>query len=103
MVSDFNEQHDGFLRLPEFQACAGIPSNARDLLEYGAESERFIENVKDVVAIAEYKYPTRRNTLVFIFDQSSCHKAFSDDVLNVSRMNVRPGEQATMFERYGVG
>ena len=49
-------------------------------------SEQFIENVKDAVTIAEYKYPKRRNTLVFIFDQSSCHKAFSDDALNASWM-----------------
>ena len=98
MVSDFIEQHDGFLQIPKFQAQhAGVPSTARILLEYGAEkegywnSERFIANVKDAVAIAEYKYPSRRNTVVFKFDQSSCHKAFSDDALNVSRMNVHPG------------
>lgn len=98
MVSDFIEQHDGYLRLPEFQAeHAGLPSSARVLLEYGAEkegywnSERFIKNVKDAVKIAEFKYPPRRNTLVFIFDQSSCHKAYAENALNASRMNVRPG------------
>lgn len=98
MVSDFIEQHDGFLRLPEFQARhADLPSTARVLLEYGAEkegywnSERFINNVKDALKIAAFKYPARRNTLVFVFDQSSCHKAFAEDALNASRMNVRPG------------
>ena len=98
MVSDFIEQHDGFLRLPEFQARhAGLPNTARVLLEYGAEkegywnSERFINNVKDALKIAEFKYPARRNTLVFVFDQSSCHKAFAEDALNASRMNMRPG------------
>ena len=40
MVSDFVEQHDGFLRIPEFQAQhAGLPSTARIRLEYGAEKE----------------------------------------------------------------
>ena len=68
----------------------GLPSTARVLPEYGAvkegywNSERFVKNVKNAVAIAEYKYPATRNTQVFIFDQSSCHKAFSDDALNVS-------------------
>ena len=28
---------------------------------------------------------------MFIFDQSSCHKAYADDALNASRMNVHPG------------
>ena len=52
MVSDFIEQHDGFLRITGFQAqYAGLPSTARVRLEYGAEkegywnSERFISNV----------------------------------------------------------
>ena len=26
-----------------------------------------------------------------MFDQSSCHRAYADDALNVQRMNVRPG------------
>ena len=28
---------------------------------------------------------------MWIFDQSSCHKAFSPDTLNVNKMNVLPG------------
>ena len=98
MISDFIEQHDGYLRLPEYQAShAGVPHTARIRLEYGAEkdgywnSESFLANVKDAVKIAEYKYPPRRNTLVFIFDQSNCHRAYAENALNVSRMNVRPG------------
>ena len=81
-----------------FQAKhVGLPSTARVLLEYGAEkegywnSERFIENMKNAVVIAEYKYVARNNTLVFILDQKSSLKAFSDDALNTSRMNVHPG------------
>ena len=55
MVSDFIEQRDGYLRIPEFQAQhAGLPSTACKLLEYGAEkkgywnSEWFIKNVKEL-------------------------------------------------------
>ena len=42
MVSDFIEQHDSFLRIPEFQAQhAGLPNTARVRLEYGAEKEGY--------------------------------------------------------------
>ena len=71
------------MRLPESKAeHAGVPSTAQVLLEYGAEkegycnSDRFIKNVKNSIAIAKYKYPARRNTVVFILYQSSCHRAF---------------------------
>ena len=66
MVSDFIEQRGGFLRLTETEAVragASFPKTARVLLEYGAEkegywnSDRFMANIKDAVAIAEFKYP----------------------------------------------
>lgn len=41
--------------------------------------------------IAALKYPTLTHNVVFIFDQSSNHCAFSDDALNAKRMNVKPG------------
>jgi len=100
MVSDFIEQHDGYLQLSEAEAAhagTSVPKTARVLLEYGAEkegywnSERFMANIADAVAIAEFKYPPQKNTIVFIFDQSSCHKAYAEDALNASKMNVRPG------------
>ena len=43
------------------------------------------------VKIAELKYNKTVHTLVWIFDQSSCHKAFAPDALNVNKMNVLPG------------
>ena len=49
-----------------------------------------MENVKDAVKLAEHKYPPYKNTLVFIFDQGSCHKAYGEDVLNTKRMTVCP-------------
>ena len=43
-------------------------------------------------AIAEFKYPKEEGyRLYWVFDQSSCHTAFSDDALNASRMNMKPG------------
>ena len=50
-----------------------------------------MKDVKDAGRIADFIYPSASHTIVWIFDQSSCHRAFSDDALNVRRMNVRPG------------
>ena len=47
--------------------------------------------IKDAARIAEFKYPSDRFTVVWLFDHSSCHRAFADDALNAKRMNVRPG------------
>ena len=103
MVSDFVDQHSGFLKLSDEEhalACAvdaKFPKSARVLLEYGADKqgywtgEKFMENVKDAVRIAKFKYDSNKHTVVFIFDQSSCHRAFSEDALNSARMNVKPG------------
>ena len=48
-------------------------------------------NIKSALQIAEYNYPMESHTIVWLFDQSSCHRAFAEDALNVRRMNVRPG------------
>ena len=103
MVSDFIDQHSGFLRLnEEEQALAQsrdpeFPVEARALLEYGAEREgywtgnKFMKNVEDAARIAEFKYPNDKYTVAWLFDHSSCHRAFADDALNPKKMNVRPG------------
>ena len=100
MVSDFIKQRGGILRLTETEAIragASFPKTAHVLLEYGEDkkdywnSDRFMANIKDAVAIAEFKYPPEKNTLIFIFDQSSCHKAYAKNALNTTRMNVHPG------------
>ena len=36
-------------------------------------------------------YPAAHHTLVWLFDQSSCHRAFADNALNVQHMNAQPG------------
>lgn len=67
------------------------------MFQYGAEkkgywtSEKFMANVDDAIQIAEHLYPPDSHTIVWLFDQSSCHKAFADDALNVRQMNVHPG------------
>ena len=111
MVSDYIDQHNGFLQLSdtEYQLASvsspNFPKTARAILEYGANkdgywtSEKFMSNIQDAVAIASFKYPSDRYTICWLFDHSSCHKAFSDDALNVHNMNVKPGgAQALMHD-----
>ena len=103
MVSDFIDQHSGFLQLSEEERAhvervdPNFPVEARALLEYGAEregywtSEKFMKNIEDAARIAEYKYPAEKYSIAWLFDHSSCHRAFADDALNAKKMNVRPG------------
>ena len=41
--------------------------------------------------IAENIYPPASHTIVWLVDQSSCHKAFAEDSLNARKMNVHLG------------
>ena len=103
MVSDYVEEHDGFLRLSGTEAALAkasdptFPMTARTFLEYGGDkegywnSEKFMKNVEDAARIVKWKYPADKCDVVFVFDQSSCHRAFADNALNVKVMNVKPG------------
>ena len=103
MISDFIEEHNGYLRFDdtEYDTAKCINPNvkkeARFLLKYGSDNEgyqdsnKFMQQVKQAVEIAEIKYPSDNYNLLFLFDQSSGHTAYDDDALIVSRMNVKPG------------
>ena len=100
MVSDFVDQHQGFLQLSDEEHAVeepDFPKSARVLFKYGAEKEgywtgdKFMNNVKNAVKIAEHIYPLATHTIIWLFDQSSCHKALAEDSVNVRRMNVFPG------------
>ena len=103
MVSDFIEQHSGFLRLTDSELDVArerdpeFLKSARVLLEYGADkegywtSEKFMANIESAAQIAEFKYPSDTHTIVWLFDHSSCHRAFAPDALNAKAMNVKPG------------
>ena len=105
MVSDFVDEHNGFLELSQAQHeeakrkynDPNFPCYSREILEVGAEHEgywtndKFIEQLKKAVRIADFKYPEDQYTVVWIFDQSSNHRAFSEDALVASRMNLKPG------------
>ena len=103
MVSDFIDEHCGFLRLSaeEYEitklAKPDLPAAARVLFKFGAQgdgywnSEHFIAQVKVALKIAEFKYPSSDNDLVFLFDQSSGHCAYAEDALIAHKMNVSNG------------
>ena len=104
MVSDFIDEHNGFLALSddEYQAAkdsnARIRPYAREFLEYGESKEgywtrdKFITQMEQAIQIAEIKYPKDEGWRhVWVFDHSSCHAAMADDALDVSKINVKPG------------
>lgn len=77
---------------------------ARTSIEYGENrdgywtSERFLEQLKYCVEIAECKYPCEQGyKVVWIFDHSSCHGAYADDALLASRMNAKPGGKQALL------
>ena len=48
--------------------------------------------IEAAATTAELKYPREEGyRLVWIFDHSSCHGAYADDVLNAYKMNMKPG------------
>ena len=105
MVSDFIEEHGGFLQLTDEEvedakriySNPNFPQYGRDILHIRAENEGywtcelFVKHVKKVAKIASYKYPVDRFSILWIFDQSSNHRVYSDDALVASRMNVNDG------------
>ena len=116
MVSDFIDEHNGFLRLSSEELEGArktdrkFPQEARELFEYGAAragywtGEKFMRQIETECKLAEYKYPSSTHTLVWLFDQSSCHKAYAPDALNVNNMNVKPGgAQAVMRDTVWAG
>ena len=92
MVSDFIEEHNGYLRLTEeeftqgLQKYPGLKRQARSFLEYGENKEgywmldKFLNQIKDAVQIVDVKYPREKGyRIAWIFDHSSCYGAYSED------------------------
>ena len=104
MVSDFIDEHNGFLALndEEYERAKSVNGDirkyAREFLEYGESKEgywtrdKFIKQMKRAIEMAEIKYPKSEGWRhVWVFDHSSCHAAMADDALDVNQMNVKPG------------
>ena len=103
MVSDFVEEHGGYLQLTDQQLemakqrFPGIKQRARQLLEYGAEKEgywtgnRFMKQMENAAKIADFKYPKHDYTVAWLFDQSSCHRKFDEQALLAKNILVKDG------------
>ena len=87
-----DEEHEGLKRTKP--RC---PQAARQTLEYGAEKEgywtgdRFMKQVETAADIAEFKYPAATHTLVWLFDQSSCHRKMDNMALQANKLLVKDG------------
>ena len=116
MVSDFIEEYSGYLSLASDELDTArtldpnFPQKARELFEYGAAregywtGEKFMLQLGKAFKIVEFKYNPDEFTVVWLFNQSSCHKAFASDALNVNNMNVKPGgKQAVMHDTVRAG
>ena len=116
MVSDFIEEYSGYISLASDELDTArmldpnFPQKARELFEYRAAregywtGEKFMLQLEKAFKIAEFKYNPDEFTVVWLFDQSSCHKAFASDALNVNNMNVKPGgKQAVMHDTVWAG
>ena len=116
MVSDFIDEIHGCLALTQEEyerAKVTDPTiwmHASLYLEYGEvkegywNSDRFMSQMKNVVRIAEVKYPKAEAWKhVWIFDHSSCHGAKANDSLDVSKMSINAEGEAVCNKRWLVG
>jgi len=103
MVSDFIDEHNGYLALTNDEleegrkTYADLKQAARVKLKIGAEyegywnSENFLEQIAHAIKIAKIKYSSELHNVLWFFDHSSGHTAFPDDALNINCMNVKQG------------
>ena len=75
MVSDFVEEHEGYLRLSDDQ-YERDKANQPLHCSVNWTRERFLMQIKIACDIAQFKYPPHSHTVVFILDQITLHAAF---------------------------
>ena len=56
--------------------------------------------MQKVAKIKNFKYPEERFDVVWIFDQSSNHRAYAKDALLAHKMNVHPGPGIIQDEEF---
>ena len=103
MVSDFVEEHNGYLAQTEEEHQAAkekyptVRKAPRVSLEYGAEkggywmSVKFMVKVENACNIAESKYNISKHKIVWIFDQSSCDKKYDEHAFIAKNLLVKDG------------
>ena len=111
MVSDFVDEHNGFLAFSdeEYEIAKTKHPNIRkyawEFLEFGENREgywtrdRFVAQMKHAVVFTEIKYPKEEGWQhVWVFDHSSCHAAMADDALDVNKNVSFSGKQRIMHD-----
>ena len=105
MISDFIDEVNGYLRLSDTEYSLAkikygnnIKKEAQEYLEYGESREgywtsnKFLAQMDSAVKIADTKYPKDKGYRVaWVFDNSSCHNAYSENALVAANMNAKPG------------
>ena len=103
MMSDFIEEHGGYLTLTDDELARAkehypnITQHAQQLLEYSTEKEgywtgdSFMAQVQNAADIAEFKNGNGRHTIIWLFDQRSCHRKFDDVALIAKNILVKDG------------
>ena len=84
--------------------CLKLCCYARASIEYGENrdgywtSDKFMEQLEYCAKIAECKYPRSDGfRVVWVFDHSSCHRAFAENALNAYKMNVAAEQKARIL------
>ena len=94
MISDFIDEHTGFLAFSDEEydsvkvSHPHIRKYTREFLEYSESKEgywtrdRFIAQMQRAIEMVEIKYPKQDGWRhVWVFDHSNCHAAMADDAL----------------------
>lgn len=115
MVAVFIDEHEGYLSLSIDQHCQALESNpgikttSQVIFEYCSEhggywtGDKFMQQVKGACDIAAVKYPLSSHTVVFVFDQSRCHKMFNNMALVVHNILVKDGGPRRVRDTTWVG
>lgn len=62
-----------------------------------------MQQVESAADIAEFKYPAVMHTLVWLFDQSSCHRKMDNMALQASKLLVKDGGPQRVHETTWAG
>ena len=97
MVSDFADDHNGFLRLMDEEFRRGkaffgddLEQEARHIIIYGANADgywngdNFPLQVQDAYLISSVKYPRDGHDVVWRFDNSTGHAKTAPDTITAS-------------------
>ena len=77
------------------QIHARVYFEYREAREGYRTGEKFMEQIKGAVQVAEVKYhPEQRWKLVWIFDLTSCHGAMADNALDVNHIECETRRKA---------